>query len=165
MGVYILHSTLLKMALLLTQQTRSTLLNLQCKRKLPTNLAPQFTDRYSESLNAEAEQEAKLFAEALRSYEAEVPKKYKTGVNIEHLHSIGDVVKQIDSALQEYKQDTEKTLWEAIRKGFRRLSESKDGLENWLELLPSSSNYCSLIYGGLNLIIQVNLFRATLGGS
>jgi hypothetical protein len=132
---------------------------------VPTKLAPHFTDCHSESLNDEAEQEAKLFAESLSSYESEVPKKYKTGVNIEHPHSIGDVVKQIDSALKEYKHDAEKTVLEAIRKGFWRLSESKDGLENWLELLPSSSNYCSLIYGGLNLIIQVNFFRTTLGHS
>jgi hypothetical protein len=127
--------------------------------------APHFADCHSESLHNEAEQEAKLFAESLKSYESEVPKKYKTGVNIDHPQSIGDVVKQIDSALKEYKHDAEKTVWEAIRKGFRRLSESKDGLENWLELLPSSPNYCSLIYGGLNLIIQVNFFRTTFGDS
>jgi hypothetical protein len=159
------HSTLLTMALSLTQPTLYTLLSLQCKCKVSANLVPHFAHRHSESLNDEAEQEAKLFAEALRAYELEVPKKYKTGVNFELPHSIGDVVKQIDSALKEYKHDAEKTVWEAIRKGFRRLSESRDGLENWLELLPSSSNYCSLIYGGLNLIIQVNLFRTTLGAS
>ncbi|KAH6670808.1 hypothetical protein B0J14DRAFT_545435 [Halenospora varia] len=107
-----------------------------------------------ESLNDEAEQEAKLFTEALKSYESEVPKKYKTGINLDQTHSIGDVVKQIDSALKEYKHNTQNPVWEAIRRGFWKLSETKDGLENWLELLPSSSDYSSLIFGGLNLIIQ-----------
>jgi hypothetical protein len=117
---------------------------------------PQFADSDSECLNDEAEQEAKLFAEALKSYESEVPKKYKTGVNIDQPYTIGDVVKQINLSLKEYKHDGDNTVWEAIRKGFWKLSESQDGLKNWLELLPSQSDYCSLIYGGLNLIIKEN---------
>jgi len=111
-------------------------------------------------LNDEVEQEAKLFAGALKSYEEDVPKKYKTGVNIDQLHSIEDVVKQIDSALKEYKHDNEKTIWQGIRKCFWKLSENSDGLDNWLELLPSSNDYCSLIYGGLNLIIKVSSSRS-----
>ncbi|KAH8589240.1 hypothetical protein B0O99DRAFT_746143 [Bisporella sp. PMI_857] len=107
-----------------------------------------------ESLNDEVKREAELFAEALKAYESEVPQKYKTGVLLDKPHSIEDVVKHIDSGLKEYKRDAEKTVWEAIRKGFWRLSQSKEGLETWLKLLPSSSTYCSLVYGGLNLIIQ-----------
>lgn len=149
-----LHSTPSAMVQFLTHQNPPTLLSLHCKRKGPKEVAPHFADRFSESLNDEAEQEAKLFTEALKSYESEVPKKYKTGINLDQTHSIGDVVKQIDSALKEYKHNTQNPVWEAIRRGFWKLSETKDGLENWLELLPSSSDYSSLIFGGLNLIIQ-----------
>ncbi|KAH7385088.1 hypothetical protein BKA64DRAFT_646518 [Cadophora sp. MPI-SDFR-AT-0126] len=112
------------------------------------------SDFGSDFLNDEAEEEAKLFAEALKAYDAEVPKKYKTGVDIDQPHSIGDVIKQIDSGVKEYKNEAEKTAWEALRKGFWKLGENKDGLESWLKLLPSSSTYGSLFCGSLKLIIN-----------
>jgi hypothetical protein len=105
-------------------------------------------------LDDKVEQEANLFTEALKSYEAEVPVKYKTGVDVEQPHSIGDVVNQIDSALREYKSDSERIVWEAVRKSFWKLSESQDALKNWIALLPSQSEYMSIICGGLNLIIK-----------
>ena len=117
-------------------------------------ITPQLADCDSESLNDELEQETRLFTEALKSYEAEVPKKYQTGVDIDRPHSIGDVVSQIDSALKEYKNESERTVWEAVRKSFWRLSESQDALKNWMALLPSESEYMSIICGGLNLIIK-----------
>ena len=104
------------------------------------------------------EREAKLFAEALKSYEMEVPEKYKTGFDLDRPCSIREVVNEIDSSLKAYKQDGQKTVWEAIRKGFWSLSESSDGLQTWLELLPSSNDYCSLIYGGMNLILKASIF-------
>jgi flagellar biosynthesis chaperone FliJ len=156
-----LHSTR-TMGLFLMPQGLSTLLSLQCKHRMSTKMT--WANSSSQFLNEEVEHEAKLFAESLKSYELDVPKKYKTGVKIDQLHSIQDVVRQIDSAIKDYKLDSEKTVWQAFRKCFWRLSESK-GLENWLGLLPSSSDYCSLICGGLSLIIKVVSSWSTVYGN
>ena len=117
-----------------------------------------FADYIRESLNHEMAREATLFAEALKSYESEVHEKYKTGFDIGQPCSIQEVIKQIDSSLDTYKREGQKTVWEAIRKGFWKLSENQHGLENWLKLLPSSNDYCSLIYGGLSLILKAGIF-------
>jgi hypothetical protein len=122
----------------------------------PCLKVPQHANCDSESLKDEVEREAKLFAEALKSYEEEVPKKFKTGIDIDQPHSIEDVVKQIDSSLKDYKDDAEKTVWQTIRKSFWKLSQSQDALENWMALLPSESGYMSLICGGINLIIKAD---------
>ncbi|KAE8452652.1 hypothetical protein EG329_013911 [Mollisiaceae sp. DMI_Dod_QoI] len=107
-----------------------------------------------ESLYDQVKDEAGLFTEALKSYEAEVHEKYKTGHDVHQACSIKEVVQQIDSALNAYRRDSERTIWEVIRKGFWRLSECSDALENWLKLLPSSNDYCSVIYGGISLILK-----------
>jgi hypothetical protein len=107
-------------------------------------------------LNEEVEREAKLFTEALKSYESDVPEKHKTGVDIGQPCSIKEVVELIDSSLTEYRKDEHRTVWQLVRKGFWKLSEGSEGLENWLELLPSSNDYCSLIYGGISLILKAN---------
>ena len=122
-------------------------------------IGDQRADCSSESLNDEVEQEAKLFADALKAYEEDpqVPAKYKTGIDIDHPHSIGDVIEQIDLSLTDYKNENEKTVWQFIRKGWWKLGESQDGIKNWMALLPSESEYMSLICGGLNLIIKVSI--------
>jgi hypothetical protein len=109
-------------------------------------------------LNEEVEREAKLFTEALKSYESDVPEKHKTGVDIGQPCSIKEVIDLIDLSLNEYRKYGHRTVWQVIRKGFWKLSEGSEGLENWLELLPSSNDYCSLIYGGISLILKAILF-------
>jgi len=136
-------------------RTLYTFLKPRCKCQIPTKAGILCAHNNRDSLNEEVEREAKLFTEALKSYESDVPEKHKTGIDIGQPCSIKELVELIDSSLAEYRKDGHRTVWQVIRKGFWKLSEGSEGLESWLELLPSSNDYCSLIYGGISLILKV----------
>jgi hypothetical protein len=64
------------------------------------------------------------------------------------------VVAQIDQGIREYKGD-DHGIWQNMRKGFYKLSETQEAIDSWLKLLPDSSEYFSLLCGGLKLILKV----------
>jgi hypothetical protein len=103
-----------------------------------------------------ATQEA--FAEALRSYEEGADQKYKTGINLQNMHTWDDVMKQVESARTEYVGMGEEGIKRTIRHGFRNFEKAAPAINAWLKLLPSNETYTSVLCGGIKLIIGVCRF-------
>ncbi|OAL21622.1 hypothetical protein AYO22_08018 [Fonsecaea multimorphosa] len=95
-----------------------------------------------------------LFKNAMREYEASVKKKYRTGINPDDKHSMDQLWAVIDEAIDHYETEATKGFWGKIRLSFRKLGENGKAIEGWLGLLPSESEYMSVVCGGLKLLIK-----------
>jgi hypothetical protein len=104
---------------------------------------------------SEAVVEEDVFKEAMIEYENEAPQKYKTGVDPSKKHTITELGKTIDDAVDKYQAKDKKGVWGKIRNAFSKLGEGQEAMEGWLGLLPDQSEYFSVICGGLKLIIGV----------
>jgi hypothetical protein len=93
------------------------------------------------------------FQQALLRYEQTAPEKAKTYIKVLSTHTWDDVLNLVDGALASY-QDTSGPCGK-IKKMLRKLGSQTDMLMAWSNLLPSQSEYFSLLCGGLKIIITV----------
>jgi hypothetical protein len=63
----------------------------------------------------------------------------------------------IDHTLKDYSlEDKRSKVWSRIHLAFRKLGDGQGAFEGWLGLLPTQSQYMSVVCGGLKLIIKVS---------
>ncbi|KAJ4416468.1 hypothetical protein N0V82_006733 [Gnomoniopsis sp. IMI 355080] len=94
------------------------------------------------------------FMEAIKLYEDNAKEKYKTGVDLNSTHTIKELWTIVDEEVQNYHDKEKKGVWGKIRLAFRKLGDGGDAVQGWLGLVPSESNYMSIVCGGLKLIIK-----------
>jgi hypothetical protein len=108
-----------------------------------------------DELYRDADEELRRFAKAMDDYEKSTEKKQKKGSRwSKNKHTWKEVLEEVDVASSRYNDP--KGLWGKIRKGFRRGCDSAGPASAWLGLLPTQSEYFSVICGGLKLIIGVS---------
>ncbi|RAH59521.1 hypothetical protein BO85DRAFT_485994 [Aspergillus piperis CBS 112811] len=67
----------------------------------------------------------------------------------------GDTHIAVDQVAAKYKNsEAEKGVWNQIRNAFRKLGDHENAINGWLGLLPSESNYLSVVCGGLKFILH-----------
>jgi len=79
--------------------------------------------------------------------------KFKTDVTHKPVHTWDDVLAEVQQA-----QDTcsdASGIWGKIQKGLRKFGSNANAFEAWAGLLPSGSEYISILCGGLKLIFGV----------
>ena len=94
---------------------------------------------------------------SLKLYEKQVDPKYKTCIDFKKIHTWDDVLKEVDEAARHY--DRGSNIWTRIRKGFRRFGNSSQAFNAWLTVLPSQSQYVSILCAGFKLILGVRARR------
>ncbi|KAF9639965.1 hypothetical protein BFW01_g11771 [Lasiodiplodia theobromae] len=105
-------------------------------------------------LQEEADAEKASFLTALKSYEAEADEKYKTGIDIHDKHTMQQVWNELDEAIKQYQEKGTKGIRGRIRGLGRKLGKHSEAVDVWLGLLPTQSQYLSVVLGGLKLIIK-----------
>lgn len=91
----------------------------------------------------------------MKAYEAEVPKKYKTEIDLKKVHTVEEVVDLLDENRKKFDDEDKKGIWQKMHNGFFKLAENTEAITSWLELLPDSSEYLSLLCGGIKMILKV----------
>ena len=107
----------------------------------------------SDDIYENAEEEKTRFASAMEDYEKVADAKYKTNISTGALHTWEEVLEELNQAASQHKEGS--FLWKKIRRGLQKFGDSNKVFDAWLGLLPTQSNYCSLICGGLKLILKV----------
>ena len=100
----------------------------------------------------EANNESIRFQDLLKDYEKTSAAKHKTGINLDGLHSWEEVLIQVDNAARSYKDPS--SLWSKVRRGMKKFGENHQAFDAWMNLLPTQSQYCSIICGALKLVIN-----------
>ncbi|KAI3336581.1 hypothetical protein HD806DRAFT_542439 [Xylariaceae sp. AK1471] len=96
----------------------------------------------------------KHFAEVLRDFEATLPDKHKTKFNLHGKHTWSEVIVEADKAEKKYLKKADKeSPYGRVRGFFRSLQRESPVIESWLCLLPTESNYGSLVCGGFKMIL------------
>ena len=90
---------------------------------------------------------------AVDEYEKSAEAKYKTYIRSGETHTWEQVIEEVDRAAAQYNDKS--SLWHKIRQGLRKFGEGHSAFDAWLGLLPTQSNYCSMLCGGLKLILKV----------
>jgi hypothetical protein len=99
-------------------------------------------------------EEEQKFIQQLRDYEENAKPKYRTGINVDEVHTLADVWRMLDTAVDEYEKGKAAGAWGRVRQAFRGLGTNGEAVQQWLGLLPSGSNYMSVVCGGVKLIIK-----------
>jgi hypothetical protein len=90
-------------------------------------------------------------------WQAKVDSKHQISMDFKSQTTWEDVVGMVEWAKDNYENPDGK--WGSMRKCFRKLSKragtSAPLLDGWMGLLPSQSEYASVICGGIKLIIGV----------
>jgi len=79
--------------------------------------------------------------------------KFKTEVTSKSIHTWNDVLIEVQQAEDVYYDES--GMWGKIRKGLRSFGRNSKAFEAWATLLPSGSEYFSVLCGGLKLIFGV----------
>ena len=108
----------------------------------------------SEELYKDAASEERLFRLAIETYE-EITKdsKYKTNIVSSATHTWEEVLAEVNTASERYNDVS--GYWGKIRKGLRSFGNNNQVFDVWAGLLPTQSNYFSILCGGLKLIFSV----------
>ena len=112
---------------------------------------------YRSYLYEDAKQEKDRFREAMIEWQTNIPEKHRVNVDFQNQNTWKEVVDLLEKAKTNYEDPTGK--WGSMRKCFRKLTTkvgtSAPLLDGWMGLLPSQSEYASVICGGIKLIIGV----------
>ena len=112
----------------------------------------------SEEMYGEAEVETQHFIEATIAYEQSAlatDPEHQSNIDWNHNHTWQEVLEVVDNAAQAY-EDTS-SVWGKVRKAFRSIGSSQKVFAAWMEILPTQSQYASVVFGGLKLIFGVCL--------
>ena len=83
--------------------------------------------------------------------------KYKTSIVSDGMHTWEEVLAEVHAASERYNDVP--GFWGKIRKGLRSFGTNNQVFDAWSGLLPTQSQYLSVLCGGLKLIFSV---RASL---
>lgn len=86
-------------------------------------------------------------------YEKVADAKHKTHISSGDLYTWEEVIEEVMQAASHYNDRS--SLWNKIRHGLRGFGESHSAFDAWLGLLPTQSNYCFMLCGGLKFILKV----------
>jgi hypothetical protein len=103
------------------------------------------------------ETEEDRFKKAMREYESTAKEKYKTGIDPDSEHTIKQLETVAAEAIDQYQTKDTKGFWGKIRLACRKLGDGSEDLQGWLGLLPTESEYLSVVAGGLKLILKVSI--------
>ena len=112
----------------------------------------------SEELYADADIETQHFREATTAYEnaaAAADPKYKAIVDWAHVHTWEEVLDVVDKAAESHNEKS--SVWGKVRKSFRSVGNNHKVFATWMNLLPTQSQYASIVCGGLKVILGVCL--------
>ncbi|KAF2705208.1 hypothetical protein K504DRAFT_515057 [Pleomassaria siparia CBS 279.74] len=105
-----------------------------------------------EDLYRDVEEESRRFAQAMKEYENALDTKAKKKLVLgTSLHTWEEVLTEVDTASTEY-HDPSGRLGK-IRKAFRSIGNKAGPASAWFGLLPSESEYLSIVCGGLKLMV------------
>ena len=115
--------------------------------------------RYREELYKDAASEKQLFKAAIETYERTTKdSKYKTNIVSDATHTWEEVLAEVDAASERYNDVA--GFWGKIRKGLRSFGVNNQVFDAWAGLLPTQSQYLSILCGGLKLIFSVRASAA-----
>ena len=110
----------------------------------------------AEAIYAEAESEKARFCDSLETYEQVADPKYRTNITLKGKNHTWDEVLEEVRKVVDKKSDG---FWSKVRQGLENFGESNDAFDAWMGLLPTQSQYCSLLCGGLKLVVRVSACR------
>jgi hypothetical protein len=110
----------------------------------------------SEELYQDANSEMQRFKAAMEAYETSMESsKHKTNITSQSMHTWDDVLAEVEKAMRMYDSNTT-GLWGKIRKGLRGFGRNHSAFGAWMNLMPSQSEYISVLCGGFKLILGVS---------
>lgn len=111
----------------------------------------------SSEIYRDAEEESKRLKQAMEEYDRSLePQKKPKNLRLpQNMESWDDVLTEVGRATAQYNDPS--GISGKIRKWFRRSSEKANSAKAWLNLLPTQSDYFSVMCGGLKLILGVRL--------
>lgn len=140
-------------ALHASSRTEPTLKTTTVKNFADEGSGDQDEEELPEELYKEAESEKDRFFSAVASYERVADAKYRTQVTFQgSVHTWDEVLAEVDRVACQYRDIT--GFWAKIRKGLRKFGDDHGAFDAWTELLPTQSLYCSVLCGGLKLVIR-----------
>lgn len=102
----------------------------------------------------DAASEKQLFKAAIETYEKTTKdSKYKTNIVSDAIHTWEEVLAEVNAASERYNDVA--GFWGKIRKGLRSFGVNNQVFDAWAGLLPTQSQYLSILCGGLKLIFSV----------
>jgi hypothetical protein len=90
----------------------------------------------------------------LLQYEKDLPIKSKTDIKVQSHDSWEDLLQLATGTLESYNDDS--GFCGKMKKMLRKLGDQSAALKAWSNLLPSQSEYFSILCGGLKIIITVS---------
>ncbi|KAH9224701.1 hypothetical protein DL95DRAFT_516944 [Leptodontidium sp. 2 PMI_412] len=118
----------------------------------PDQVYPDNGELSLEELYKDAESERKRFKLAMESYEKTTAgTKFKTDVTSNEIHTWEEVLEELNIASENYNDVS--GLWGKIRRGCRSFGKNNKVFTAWSSLLPTESQYFSILCGGVKLII------------
>jgi hypothetical protein len=110
----------------------------------------------SEDIYRDAKREKQRFQLAMEEYESTTTgSKFKTEVTEKPVHTWDDVLAEVQRAEDTYYDAS--GMWGKIRKALRSFGKNSKAFQAWASLLPSGSEYFSVLCGGLTLIFGVGI--------
>ncbi len=112
----------------------------------------------SEDLYKDADVETQHFIQATIAYEKAAlaaDPKYTADVDWNHSHTWEEVLEVVDKANQAHSDTS--SVWGKVRRAFRSLGSNHKIFEAWINILPTQSQYASIVCGGLKVIFGVCL--------
>jgi hypothetical protein len=109
----------------------------------------------SEEYYRNADEESQRFKRAMDEFEITVNKKKDKTLHLsQSVHTWDDVLKQLEIASSINKDS--KGRWGRMQQRFRKLSSRVETASAWLQILPTQSQYFSVLCGGIQLILGVS---------
>lgn len=92
----------------------------------------------------------------IRYQQSIVGSKSHGDLDLSDVNTWDQVLRVVDKASEKYNDES--GGWGKVRKAFRKFGRSNKVFEAWAEVLPSQSEYFSVLCGGLKLIFGVRSF-------
>ena len=109
----------------------------------------------------DAASEERLFKAAIETYEKTTTNSnYKTNIVSDKTHTWEEVLAEIETASERYNSVS--GFWGKIRKGLRSFGSNNKAFDAWAGLLPTQSQYLSVLCGGLKLIFNVRIYAISV---
>ena len=97
----------------------------------------------------------RAFADALEEFQKAVEPRYRSHVDLQATHTWGEVLEQVDEARNRYTGVRQDGIVKKINNRLKTFQTAAPAIQAWLQLLPSTSIYGSVVCGGLTIILEV----------
>jgi len=75
-------------------------------------------------------------------------------IDLDRIWTWDDILDEVDKSQRLYAEASQ-GMKGVIRRGFRKVGDLEPAINPWVDLIPSSNNYLSLLCGGLRLVLAV----------